>query len=76
MRESDGRRWAAMTAVAGWGFFLASFRMKEASQQQDGIAAVYVLKASLLLFVLVVGLQGLAMLARAAAGAFAPPGED
>lgn len=65
----------AMTAVAGWGFFLASFRMNEASQQQDGIAAVYVLKASLLLFVLVVGLQGLAMLARAAAGAFAPPEE-
>lgn len=65
----------AMTAFSGWAFFLASWKMNESSQQQDGIAAVYALKASLLLFVLVVGLQGLGLLAKSAAAAFAPPPE-
>ncbi len=62
-------------AFSGWAFFLASWKMNEASQQQDGIAAVYALKASLLIFVLVVGLQGLGLLAKSAAAAFAPPPE-
>lgn len=46
-----------MIAWYGWPFFLASFTMGERSQYEDGLGALYVLKASLMIFAVLVALQ-------------------
>lgn len=56
-----------MMAVSGWSFFFSSWLMNEASQWDGGMPAVWLLKGALLLFVVSVGLQGLAVVARALA---------
>lgn len=57
----------AMMAVSGWSFFHASYVMNEASQWENGLRALWLLKGTLLFFVLTVGLQGVAIAARALA---------
>ncbi|MFG1359561.1 TRAP transporter small permease subunit [Xanthobacter pseudotagetidis] len=57
----------AMMAVSGWSFFHTSYVMNEASQWENGLRALWLLKGTLLLFVLTVGLQGIAVIARALA---------
>jgi TRAP-type mannitol/chloroaromatic compound transport system permease small subunit len=54
----------AVTAWYSWSFFLSSWRMGEISQQHTGLPALYILKGTLLVFAVLVALQGLAMLAR------------
>ena len=48
-----------MMAYYGWPFFYSSWQMGERSAYQTGLGALYLLKASLLVFVLLVSLQGL-----------------
>jgi TRAP-type mannitol/chloroaromatic compound transport system permease small subunit len=50
-----------MMAVSGWPFFLSSYLMHEASQQETGLAGWWILKGTLLVFVVSVGVQGLKM---------------
>lgn len=57
----------AMMAVSGWSFFHTSYVMNEASQWENGLRALWLLKGTLLFFVLTVGLQGIAVIARALA---------
>ncbi|MGQ0664751.1 MAG: TRAP transporter small permease subunit [Pseudomonadota bacterium] len=52
--------------VESWPFFVASLAIGEGSQQPAGLPALYLLKSTLLLFALLVGLQALAMMARSA----------
>lgn len=53
-----------MMAYYGWSFFLASWRMGERSAYDAGLPGVYILKATLLAFVVLVGVQGVAMVCR------------
>jgi TRAP-type mannitol/chloroaromatic compound transport system permease small subunit len=53
-----------MMAVSGWSFFDASWRMNERSAYESGLPATYLLKGTMLVFVVLVGLQGLAIIAR------------
>jgi TRAP-type mannitol/chloroaromatic compound transport system permease small subunit len=57
----------AMMAVSGWSFVRSSFLMREASQQETGLGALWLLKGTLIAFVAVVGLQGVAIVARSLA---------
>lgn len=47
-----------------WGFFWTAYQGDENSQQPDGLANVWLLKSTLLMFVFLVGIQGLALVAR------------
>lgn len=53
-----------MMAHYGWPFFYSSWQMGEGSAYQTGLGALYVLKGSLLVFVALVGLQGLSIFLR------------
>jgi len=53
-----------MMGVSGWTFFLASWRMSERSAYESGLPAIYLLKGTMLVFVALVGLQGLAIACR------------
>ncbi|MGD9668921.1 MAG: TRAP transporter small permease subunit [Hyphomicrobiaceae bacterium] len=53
-----------MMAYYGWPFFYSSWQMGERSAYETGLGGLYILKASLLVFVLLVGLQGLAIALR------------
>ncbi len=53
-----------MMAAYGWSFFMSSWRMNEGSQYADGLPALYLLKGSYMAFVLLMGLQGIAVLLR------------
>jgi TRAP-type mannitol/chloroaromatic compound transport system permease small subunit len=55
---------AAMLAHSGWGFFAMSWRMGERSGFEGGLPATYVLKGTLLLFVLLIAVQASAMALR------------
>jgi TRAP-type mannitol/chloroaromatic compound transport system permease small subunit len=55
-----------MMGVSGWTFFLASWRMSERSAYESGLPAIYLLKGTMLMFVILVGLQGLAIICRSA----------
>lgn len=44
-------------AWCGWPFFLASYKIGERSQYEDGLGGLYILKASLLAFAALVGIQ-------------------
>ncbi|MGE3626198.1 MAG: TRAP transporter small permease subunit [Hyphomicrobiales bacterium] len=53
-----------MMAAYGWPFFFSSWSMGERSAYETGLGALYLLKGTLLLFVLLVGLQGVSILLR------------
>lgn len=53
-----------MAAASGGSFFLASWRMSERSAYETGLPGIYVLKGTILLFVLLLGIQGLAIVCR------------
>jgi TRAP-type mannitol/chloroaromatic compound transport system permease small subunit len=54
-----------MLGRSGYGFFAMSWRMGERSAYEGGLPATYVLKGTLMAFVLLVGLQALAIALRA-----------
>lgn len=56
--------WLIVVTGAAWRFFASSYAIGEASGQPGGMPALYVLKGFLVGFCLVVGLQGLALIAR------------
>ena len=56
--------WLMVVAYFGLSFFGASWRIGESSPQGGGMPALYVLKALILVFCFLVGLQGLAMIGR------------
>ncbi len=56
-----------MMAVSGWSFFHSSYLMNEHSQWETGMPMLWILKGTLLVFVATVGLQGIAIAARALA---------
>lgn len=53
-----------MMGFSGWSFFLASWKMDERSAYESGLPGVYLLKGTLLVFVTLVVLQGIAMICR------------
>ncbi|HUH94997.1 MAG TPA: TRAP transporter small permease subunit [Casimicrobiaceae bacterium] len=53
-----------MMGSSGWSFFLASWKMSERSAYESGLPATYLLKGTLLLFVALVALQGVAIICR------------
>jgi len=53
-----------MAGASGWSFFLASWRMGERSAYESGLPATYLLKGTLLLFVLLFAVQGTAIACR------------
>lgn len=53
-----------MMGSSGWSFFLASWKMDERSAYDSGLSAVYLLKGTLLVFVALVALQGIAIICR------------
>jgi TRAP-type mannitol/chloroaromatic compound transport system permease small subunit len=61
-----------MMALSGWQFFMLSYRMNEAAQQETGLNAIYLVKSSLMFFVIVVTLQGFSIIARSLATILAP----
>lgn len=60
--------WCAVVGWYGWGFLAASYRVDESSSQPGGLEHVWVVKAAVLAFAVLVGLQGLAMIARRVLG--------
>lgn len=54
-----------MIAMSGWGFFVSSWRMAERSAYEGGLPALYVLKGMLMVFAVLVALQGIAVALRA-----------
>ena len=65
-----------MMAVAGFSFFRMSYMMNEASQQDTGLPWLWLLKATLLAFVLAVGLQGVSIVARSLATILSPKADE
>jgi TRAP-type mannitol/chloroaromatic compound transport system permease small subunit len=57
----------AMLAYYGWPFVASSYAMQEHSQYEEGLPHIWLLKGTLLGFVLLLGLQGLAVLLRSLA---------
>ena len=55
-----------MMGVSGWSFFHASWQMSERSAYESGLPGTYLLKGTMLVFVALVGLQGLAVICRCA----------
>jgi TRAP-type mannitol/chloroaromatic compound transport system permease small subunit len=53
-----------MMAVYGWPFFHASWRIGERSAYETGLPGLYLLKGTLMVFVFLVALQGLAIICR------------
>ena len=53
-----------MMGYSGWSFFLASWKMSERSAYESGLPAIYLLKGTLLIFVALVSLQGIAIVCR------------
>ncbi|MCB4820211.1 TRAP transporter small permease subunit [Roseicella aerolata] len=56
--------WLALLGWTAWTYVSYSWQTNEVSVQGDGMPAMYVLKASILGFVLLLGLQGLAWIGR------------
>jgi TRAP-type mannitol/chloroaromatic compound transport system permease small subunit len=54
-----------MILYSGWSFFLSSWRMSERSQFEGGLPALYLLKGALLIFAVLIAIQGLAIALRA-----------
>lgn len=55
-----------MMGVSGWSFFYSSWQMSERSAYESGLPGTYLLKGTMLVFVVLVGLQGLAIICRCA----------
>lgn len=53
-----------MMAAYGWPFFYASWQIGERSAYETGLAGIYLLKGTLLVFVFLVAVQGLAIVCR------------
>lgn len=53
-----------MAWISGWSFFLASWRMGERSAYESGLPAIYVLKATILVFVALVAVQAVSIALR------------
>jgi TRAP-type mannitol/chloroaromatic compound transport system permease small subunit len=53
-----------MAGASGWSFFLASWRMSERSAYESGLPGTYALKATIVAFAVLVGIQGLAIVCR------------
>jgi TRAP-type mannitol/chloroaromatic compound transport system permease small subunit len=53
-----------MMGTSGWQFFLSSWRMSERSAYESGLPGVYLLKGTMLAFVALVSLQGIAIACR------------
>ncbi len=71
--------WMAWTS--GWSFFLASWRMGERSAYESGLPAIYILKATILVFVALVAVQAISILLRSIVTLVGqetqpPPGQD
>jgi TRAP-type mannitol/chloroaromatic compound transport system permease small subunit len=56
--------WVIVLAWLGWPYVRASWVITEGASQPGGLAYTYLLKTVVLVFCLVVGLQGLAVIAR------------
>ncbi|WP_374449113.1 TRAP transporter small permease subunit [Stella sp.] len=56
--------WILVLGWYGWPYVLASFALQEPSSQVGGMPGLFVLKATILVFCLLMGLQGLVVLAR------------
>ena len=70
--------WLALLAWTSWTYVTYSWQTNEISVQSNGMPAMYVLKSTLLGFVFLVGLQGLAWIGRCIlvlAGREPPPTE-
>lgn len=70
--------WLALIAWTSWTYVAYSWATNEVSVQSNGMPAVYVLKASILGFVALLGLQGIAWIGRCLlvlAGREPPPSE-
>jgi TRAP-type mannitol/chloroaromatic compound transport system permease small subunit len=70
--------WLALLGWTAWTYVSYSWLTNERSVQNDGMPAVYVLKATMLGFVALLGLQGLAWIGRSVlvlAGRQPPPAE-
>ncbi len=70
--------WLALIAWTSWTYVAYSWATNEVSVQSNGMPAVYVLKASILGFVVLLGLQGIAWIGRCLlvlAGREPPPSE-
>jgi TRAP-type mannitol/chloroaromatic compound transport system permease small subunit len=65
-----------MMATSGWPFFYASYQMREASQQETGLAGWWILKATLMIFVVSVGVQGLSLAIHSLATLLGAPDDD
>lgn len=57
--------WLIIVGYYTWGYFLASVRLGETSQQVGGMPGLYVLKGAIMAFCILMGMQGLANCARA-----------
>jgi TRAP-type mannitol/chloroaromatic compound transport system permease small subunit len=57
--------WLALLGWTAWTYVSYSWQTNEISVQSNGMPAVYVLKATMLAFVALLGLQGLAWIGRA-----------
>jgi TRAP-type mannitol/chloroaromatic compound transport system permease small subunit len=71
--------WLALLAWTSWTYVTYSWATNEVSVQSNGMPAVYVLKASILGFVALLGLQGIAWIGRCILvlnGREAPPTES
>ncbi len=56
--------WLALIGVSSWSYVTTSWALSEASPQSDGMPAIYLLKSVLLIFVVLLGLQALAIVVR------------
>ncbi len=56
-----------MMATYGWPFFVSSLRMNEGSQYADGLPRLYLLKSTFMVFVALVGIQGVSLVCRSLA---------
>lgn len=56
--------WLGVLAYFGWSFIASSWKILEPSVEPGGLPGYFLLKSVIFVFVAVVGLQGLAMLAR------------
>jgi TRAP-type mannitol/chloroaromatic compound transport system permease small subunit len=54
----------AMMTVSGWGFFYSSWQISERSAYESGLPAVYLLKGTILIFTLLMGLQAISIVLR------------
>jgi len=56
--------WLVLLIWVSWSYVVASWEVREASLQNNGMYGVYVLKSAILLFAILLGLQGIAWIGR------------